>query len=877
MALNQLGLGLMFTATDLASGVMGKVRNGFAQTRNELGQFGNRSQAAFQQFAKGAAMTTAGITGLAAFGMAVKHAGEFESRIAEIRTIVPETTLATEDLTNNLHNMAAKFGDPAPLQAAAFYQVLGSGITDVAKANDILEVSNKLAVGGFTDIKTSTDAVLRSLNAYTAQGLKAGDAADALAKAVDIGMLRFEEIGPQIGRIAPNAARAGMSFDELAASIGVAAQVQTTEQAVEGLNSALRNILNPTKEAMDEAKRLGIEVGPEAIKAAGGMKQWFDKMTRSSGYTSESLQKLISDSTGQTTASILLADESKALTKALEEMGDKTGLVDKKFKIADDTFEQSAKKLKASMISALISLGEALMPAVKMLTAFINKMVTGFNSLPKPVKNAIATAGALAAVLLTVAGAVTMAIAGAKILAAAMAPVAAGASSMSLALIPIGLAIAAVVSAIAAFKIAIENNVGGLATKFDGIIEPIKTAWEALTQLFTTGTLDEALTQELINGDNKAVNFAVKIKQTADSILNFFKGLASGFETAIKAAEPTFKAFGNALDALGEAFGGLVGPVSEVDASFGEAGASGASVGGVLAKLATIVVDGLTIAIGIVTGFVQVWNLVSDALSDVWDAFSEVGTALGSLISEVSGGTGAASSHASVWQTVGNVLGGTVSVAFRLVASSISFVASILSNLATVAGGVVKFFKGVFTLNMGMAFEGLGQIVAGVVNNIIDMVLGMVQFLADAADAVGKAFGQDLGAGKALKGFRDDAKNFVKGAFGVAHSEKVVEPPPTAGTMFNQSSTFGMGGPSPAVAAAGAGPTSADWSVASTAAASAAAKQAMSSLPPTQVNATMMVDGEVLGRLTAKANASEASRSGGATGVDVGDPTSFYR
>lgn len=870
MALNQLGLGLMFTATDMASGVMAKVRNGFAQTRDEAGRFGTRSKEAFVQFAKGAAMTTAGLGLVGALASNIPVAAEFGKKIAEIGTLTEEPTLNTGFLADEVLRLNAQYGGSTAKQAKAMYDGISAGASNASEATALLEASNQLAVAGVTDVGTALDGLTSSLNAYGRNFADAGEFSDYFFTAVKQGKTTIAEISNVIGRVAPTAASMNVSMQEVAASLStITAKGLKTEEAATGLKAALANIINPTAEAAKEAARLGIKFDAASVREKGFSDKLFEIMNNSK-FTEDSFSKLFGSVEGLNVVLALTSGNGEKFGKNLEGMKKASGAADAAFKKMSQTLAFQGERFKGLFENSRILIGQALEPIAMKVVEMANRWLEAFNKMPKGTRDMIVKAIALTGAVIAVAGAITMAVAAVKILAAALAPAAAGASGISAAIIPIGIAIAAVVAAIAAFKIAIENNVGGIATKFDGIIEPIKTAWEALVQLFTTGTLDEALTQELLNGDNAAVNFAVKVKQTADNIVEFFSGVGRGFEDAIKQAEPVFKAFGQAIDDLGTAFGGLVGPVSEVDSGFGEAGQTGSKVGGVLAKLATIIVDALTIAINIVTGFVEVWNEVSEALSDVFAAFGEVGSAIGEVVTALSGGTDGAAQNADTWKTVGHVLGSVVSVALKITASIISVVAGRLSDLATIARGVIDFFAGVFTGDWGRVWKGLGEIVAGVVNTIIDMVLGMVQVLADAADAVGKAFGKELGAGAALKSFREDTKNFVKGAFGVAHTEKVVEPTPTAQTMFNQSTNYAASVPAPAVAAAGNAPTTADWSIASTAAAREAAKGAMMSLPPTQVNATLMVNEEVLGRLQVKANASEASRSGQVVPVDVG-------
>jgi hypothetical protein len=156
------------------------------------------------------------------------------------------------------------------------------------------------------------------------------------------------------------------------------------------------------------------------------------------------------------------------------------------------------------------------------------------------------------------------------------------------------------------------------------------------------------------------------------------------------------------------------------------------------------------------------------------------------------------------------------------------------------------------------------KVVFSVVQNIIDLVMGMAQILADTVDRMASAVGKKLTIGKDLRAWRDSQKTMLKSVMGIEETAAATKAPPT-GVV---SAAAPLPGAAPAVAAVPPGSTLFESGPAAIAA--AAARAAMAGLPPTQVNATMVVDGEVLGRIAARANASDASRSGASSAVDMG-------
>src|ERR1700738_2431971 len=81
MALNSLGLGFLFTAKDLASGVMHDVKSHLNET-GEAGQSLAKSLgSSFKQFGEGLAIMGTGIAGLAILGEKTEAADKFSHAI----------------------------------------------------------------------------------------------------------------------------------------------------------------------------------------------------------------------------------------------------------------------------------------------------------------------------------------------------------------------------------------------------------------------------------------------------------------------------------------------------------------------------------------------------------------------------------------------------------------------------------------------------------------------------------------------------------------------------------------------------------------------------------------------------------------------------
>lgn len=104
-----------------------------------------------------------------------------------------------------------------------------------------------------------------------------------------------------------------------------------------------------------------------------------------------------------------------------------------------------------------------------------------------------------------------------------------------------------------------------------------------------------------------------------------------------------------------------------------------------------------------------------------------------------------------VHQMFGDVIGSIYDYFVSRFQAILNFANGWFSSLKQIFDGFIKFFKGVFTGNWELAFEGLKQIVSGFINNIINVFNYVMSFLRDRVafwgNVVGKAFG---GAFKAV-------------------------------------------------------------------------------------------------------------------------------
>lgn len=360
----------------------------------------------------------------------------FKDALAEVSTLVDTATFDMGRLEQASLAQSATFGGTAASQAKAFYSIISAGASSAAQAADILTASNKLAVGGVTDVATASDGLTSVLNAYGSKVASAAAVSDALFVAMRAGKTTIGELSGSLGKVAPLAAQTGVGFDELVASISALTKGGiSTSEAVTGVRAILAAVAKPTKEASDLAKILGIEFSSAGLQAKG-LAGFLQDLVKRTGGSTDALAQLFGGVEALVPAMALSGQAGLDFTAILAQMTEKAGATEEAFdKMANSPGFQAGRvwaSLQAEVLGASGALSGPLTAALKAVADNMGAIVTVAT---------VFTAGHLAAAIVPV-------IAQVIALASAMgtATVAARALSVAMAFVggPVGLAVAAV-------------------------------------------------------------------------------------------------------------------------------------------------------------------------------------------------------------------------------------------------------------------------------------------------------------------------------------------------------------------------------------------------------------------------------------------------
>ena len=207
---------------------------------------------------------------LGIIGTCTTMAATFEDKMTKVSTISDETKVPIDSLKRSILDLSSKTGTSTSDLAEGLYELYSAGV-DTAEGMEYLEVANKAAVGGFTDLGTSVDGLTTIMNSF---GLQGKDALEQVANQMlicqNLGKTTFGELAQSLGDVTPVAASVGMSTAELFSTLAsTTSQGLQTSKSVTALKAALSNIIKPSNEAAEAAKALGIDFSVSALKSKG--------------------------------------------------------------------------------------------------------------------------------------------------------------------------------------------------------------------------------------------------------------------------------------------------------------------------------------------------------------------------------------------------------------------------------------------------------------------------------------------------------------------------------------------------------------------------------------------------------------------------------
>ena len=379
----------------------GKWVRGLADAAGDLDKFAAKTDKIGRQLTMSVSLPM-----VAAGGIAIKMAADFNKSMANIASLMPGNTARVIELKTAVQDMSISLGKSTEDLAAGLYQVT-SAFGDTADSVKILEINAKSAAGGVastTDAINLTSAVTKAWGDTSAVAIQ--HASDLALMTVRLGQVTFPELAASIQRVTSDSNSLKISQEELfavfATATGVTGGAAEVSTQLAGVLAAMKS---PTAELTALYGQMGVASGKALIEQVG-LSGAISAIVKSAEASGMPLQKLIGSIEGQRLALPLATTLAGAYASKLTQMGDVAGVTDAAFRAQTEGVNAAGhawEQAKASLVVTAQLLGDTLAPAIlaaasgmKPMLAGVRDMIAAFAKLPGPVQLGLGSIAGLA-------------------------------------------------------------------------------------------------------------------------------------------------------------------------------------------------------------------------------------------------------------------------------------------------------------------------------------------------------------------------------------------------------------------------------------------------------------------------------------------------
>ena len=673
--MNQYGLGLIFQARDMASGVIGTLGANFGGLRDRITRGGPMIVGSLAAIGVGITALVVSLGTLSTAFDFSRIAGRFEQNMAAIGAV----TRATSQEMRNLEASAVNAGIAtqfSPREAAEGLQSLATAGQNAQQAITTLNPVLDLAAGslGQLGVGEAAMAVVGTLNAY---GLAAGDAVsvtDRLLRATQISNFQARDFEVGLSRAAAAGSQFGTSLNDVLITLGLLRNANIEASvASTAFRESVRRVYTDER-ALQALQRLGVESYDRETRAARSaldiMQDAADAMRNMTDEERNANAQRIFGTRGINAFNSVMRAQvqvvqdgervtlrgADAIRHLRGEMAAASGTAATFREQVLSTFQGQMVLLQGTVETLKTVIGltfsKLFRPVVLLVTETLNMFIRVWMSIPESGRLLIGTLTIISAIFLGIAGIILTVVGAFALFLVFAAEVLIIVGLMGAAIFAAGALFAAWGASIAAIAYIVyrawQQNLGGLSDWINGWVKRISLTWRALTELFTEGGFSEAVMRELNQASNKGIrDFVLEIYAFGQRLREFWRGFTEAIGNAWKRSAPYWDELRKALNQLGAAFAQLFGPGGDMivgantlpGEKFAEFGNTvGTGVGGGISAVAqgltkfvqlmTIIIDAIGRAMPYIIAISEAWWGVHDALAGVRDIIAEVSRAI---------------------------------------------------------------------------------------------------------------------------------------------------------------------------------------------------------------------------------------------------------
>jgi TP901 family phage tail tape measure protein len=394
-AINAAGPGIRSAQRDIASleGASTKTGASMEQTTKSVGR--NWERIGLGMTNVGRALTNyVGIPTLAVGAATSVLAYKYNKAMTRIGALTGASQKQTEQWRQQVLALAKTIGRAPQDLAEGLYFVASSGFKG-ARAFGILKAAATAAAAGLGNTLDVADAITSVMSAYGPKVISAAKATNVLVAAVREGKAEPQEFSESLGRIIPVAAKAHVSFGQVAGVLSAMTVTGlSTYEAVTALRAGINAIQAPTKQGMTALKEYGLSY----VKLRDDMKhkgliQTFEEMDKAFKGDPLAWRKAIGNIRAVTGVQSLLSaryEKNIALVKRVQgASGDLAKAMDRVKQSSSWKWDKALSDAKV----AAIDFGSEALPVFTSLLGVLTRIMNLVNRLPSGLKKAALVGG----------------------------------------------------------------------------------------------------------------------------------------------------------------------------------------------------------------------------------------------------------------------------------------------------------------------------------------------------------------------------------------------------------------------------------------------------------------------------------------------------
>lgn len=360
------------------------------------GEFGNKVKGVGQSLLP----VTGALTGVGAASTVM--ANNFNDAMSQAAGALDKPMSEMEDL----RQLAIQTGQDTVFSATdagnAITELAKGGLTEADIKAGALKTTMDLAASSGMDLGEAANVVVQAMGAFGLSANESAEAANALAGAAAASSTDVEPLTQALAQCSAGAKNAGWSIQETTAVLA-----RFADAGIEGsdagtsLKTMLQRLAAPTDSAATMIEQLGIQTRDSNGDLLGASEIAEELQNKLGGLDSASRDAALSTifgSDAMRAATVMMDSGTEGIQKYINAANDQEAAQ----RLANSQMSDGSRaieKLKGSLETAVIQIGDTLAPIVQKVAELITALVNKFSALPEGVQQVIVVVGILVAAL----------------------------------------------------------------------------------------------------------------------------------------------------------------------------------------------------------------------------------------------------------------------------------------------------------------------------------------------------------------------------------------------------------------------------------------------------------------------------------------------